>query len=52
MESDDDMFDVFDQPAPKALEAADDVANDVVADDALAGGKKRKAEDGGSQAVR
>lgn len=48
MDSDDDMFDVFDQPAPKALEV------DVEPADAAEGGgreegvesKKRKAEDG------
>lgn len=52
MDSDDDMFDVFDQPAPKALaEEAVQGEEEDAAPAPAAASKKRRAEDGGSAAV-
>jgi ATP-dependent RNA helicase DOB1 len=53
---DDDMFDVFDQPAPKALEDDEAPPADAAATpadaDAGAGSKKRKAEDAAPPAAK
>ena len=57
MDSDDDMFDVFDQPAPKALTEEADDADDAAAAPAAAeqepdgSSKKRKADSATSPAA-